>query len=310
MEFGSERYYRSSGASPIGGVVLSLVIGVGAAAILAFAYSFIDWYNPIIYLTCLATCGLSFVTGVAVVFGLTLGKVRNRMVGALIGLVAGFASLYFAWVFFLWILSGYEALLFNPNLILALIQLIGENGLWEIKGSTPTGWGLYTFWLIEAGIMLIGPTLLGWQHNTPFCEACDLWAEEVAFPGGMQISHELETLKRDLEDEQYESLRALITGSHDAENYLQMKFWMCPSCEDSTWLTLEQITTTTNAKGESNTSTDTIVENLVISRREAEELLSTTSAAPVGGEPLLTDLPQETAPTDQSDEDFWEAKPS
>jgi hypothetical protein len=205
--------------------------------------------------------------------------------------------------------------------LFSLIQFIGETGLWEIKGSTPTGWGLYTFWLIEAGIVVLGPTILGWIHDAPFCETCDTWADEHACGGGLQVPADLNELKRDLEDDQYDRLHELMKGSYDAGNFMQIKVWMCPHCEDSTWMTVEQMVTTTNAKGESNTATTAVVKYLTIPRQLGEEFVAAVPRFGEGAEALLTDISEgeQEQPTsiplagddgfdDAGGEDFWETK--
>lgn len=169
-----------------------------------------------------------------------------------------------------------------------------------------------------------GPTLMAYLHDSLFCERCDVWADKHASGVGLQVPPDLNELKRDLEDEQYSRLYALMQGARHPNNYLQLKVWMCPNCEDSTWLTVEQHVTTENAKGETNTSTTEIVKHLVIPRNLAEELVSTFPNAGEDIEALPTDIPESERAQPTSiplavddgledsgdDEDFWETKKS
>ncbi|HUG20375.1 MAG TPA: hypothetical protein VMM56_15420, partial [Planctomycetaceae bacterium] len=107
-----------------------------------------------------------------------------------------------------------------------------------------------------------------------------------------------------------------------AGNFMQIKVWMCPHCDDSTWMTIEQMVTTENAKGESNTATTAVVKNLTIPRQLGEELVSAVPRFGGGAEALLTDIPESERKgaqsvdefgdsfesSDKEDENFWETK--
>lgn len=322
MEFGAERYYRNSGAAPIGGVLLSLVLGSLAGALLGTLYGLLDWYNPYIYFTFLGAIGAAVGTGFAVVFGLSLGKVRNRLLGIVVGIFSGVVSIYTAWVVFLYFWGreafGMGIFVFEPTSLISVMQAIAEVGLWE---NLPKGWGLYSMWIIEAMIFVGGSTIIAAQLDTPFCETCDTWADEHECGAGLQVPADLNELKRDLEDEQYTRLHELMQGSYDAGSFMQIKVWMCSHCEDSTWMTVEQMVSTTNAKGESNTATTAVVKYLTIPRQLGEELVSAVPRFGGGAEALLTDIPEgeREQPTsiplagddgfgNSGDEDFWETK--
>lgn len=277
MHFGSERYYRSSGAVPIGGLLIAIGCGVFGASLCGFGYAFVDWYNPIVYLTILATGVFAFLSGMSVVVGLTVGKVRNSFVGLLVGLFCGLVGLYVSWLTFLWIVSEYpppaEMLnLLNPRVFFLVLQGIGEAGLWEIKGGTPKGWGLYSFWIIEAAIVVLGTALIAWKHDSPFCERCECWADDHECAAKLPVTDDLDGLKIDLENEMYDRLLELAERPVPPEHHIKMKLASCSQCEESTWLTLERIVTTVNGKGESNTSTESFIHQLAIPRDTADAL--------------------------------------
>lgn len=279
MNFGTERYYQSSGSAPIVGILLALAIGTLGASFVGVIYAFIDWYNPFIYVTFLATCGFALGAGFFALMGVTIGKIRNRAVSTLVAVISGLLGLWVSWVTFIWILGDYPPVsnmmgFFNPSQFFLFLQVVGQEGLWEIKGGTPTGWGLYTFWLIEAAIVVLGSGLMGLSHDSPFCERCNCWTDEKTCDAKIPLIEDMAGLKIDLENEMYDKVTELATQPAAPEAHLQVKIHKCPSCENSTWTTIEQVVTTVNDKGESNTSTEKFIRSLSVPRETAEHLLA------------------------------------
>jgi hypothetical protein len=149
-----ERYYRDSGAAPLFGTVLMMGCGIVAATVLSFIYGFVAYWNPFVYVTVVATGLFGLGVGIAVNVGATLGKVRNPLYARLVGVTMGLLSLYLCWAFYLYaVLKANPELcpivglqqaefFFDPSQMYALIQWIGDNGMWSMFGGTPKGWGL------------------------------------------------------------------------------------------------------------------------------------------------------------------------
>ncbi len=73
---------------------------------------------------------------------------------------------------------NWDVLIFKPAVTIEFMKLFGQIGLWEMKGAKPTGWGLYTFWILEALIVLWMCYSDGSSMETPFCEFCNCWTEK------------------------------------------------------------------------------------------------------------------------------------
>jgi len=87
---------------------------------------------------------------VITVFGGNTGKVNNRFTHTLFGFVFGLIAVYTSWVIWLYAISGWDALFFQPSEILDIIVMISDVGVWSIFEFTPTGNILLTFWGLEA----------------------------------------------------------------------------------------------------------------------------------------------------------------
>ena len=117
MSDNTDRYYRPSGRIPFFGTVLMLALGTLVALISSFIYAVISRYNPIIYIQFFVTLGFGAVMGITVNSVGYKMKVRNRFFAVLISMVIGMLGLYFAWVWYIWMLFDWDTnlLIFQPT---------------------------------------------------------------------------------------------------------------------------------------------------------------------------------------------------
>ncbi|GEM_PF-749813 len=272
-----ELYYKPSGGAPFFGLMITMIVGTLGGAVLSIIYALVNYYNPFIYFTVIATGIFGAGCGGCAVMGLSLGKVRGRLTNAFAGFIIGFASLYLAWVWYLFLAArtafGQGLFFFDTTAMFSFMQLIAANGMWEIGGATPTGGILYTIWVIEAFIVLIPAILIAFSADTPFREPCNQWSEEMDCSVTFRVPEEIDQLRQSLEDENYSPLfeNALMSPE---DVCLHAKIHRCPKCDGSTWLELEQVSTWLNDKGEAQSSKNTVIKHLAISRQYADALLT------------------------------------
>lgn len=268
-----DRYYQSSGAIPLLAIGWMFFAGGIAASITSLLYSLLDHYNPFIYINFMAAAAFAAVTGFAVDWSGRRGKVRNRLAMMLAGFAMGLFAVYASWVWFLWILSGYQLFDLRPTTLLELWQMLGERGLWTLKSWKPTGGVLYAFWIAEAVGVLSIVVYCSLSNQAPFCEACDLWTEEGALHPTFNVIPRHDELKSALENEQYDFLRGLDRSAPSGMVFLRASLHHCPQCAESDYLTLRQIQIKLKADGEQDAENATdIVVNLRISRDLMQEL--------------------------------------
>ena len=210
-------YYKPSGkANSISFLYLLLAICI-AVPILALAYTYAILYIPIIYLNILCVVGIAFGLAFVASFVIGLGKVRNTMIAFLFGLIIGIASLYFSWV--IWIYDHINASAFNNVSHLELLQdpfglwdvtwQINNVGTWAIGRSASaniSGTMLTVVWILEAAAMILPPIFFAYSKaREPYLEDDNAWADTTKI-GPFEFIEDKETLKKQLETKNYQSL--------------------------------------------------------------------------------------------------------
>jgi hypothetical protein len=272
----STRYYKPTSHAPFGAIVSASQFGVFAAIICGALYGIIDYHNSFIYVNFFGACVVAYAVAAALKMRFHSGKIRGKSVKFWTGVFCGVPAVYCAWWGWLVALSEWNVIFLNPIDLPAIISELAENGVWEIKGFTPTGWLLYIIWTIEAGIILLGSginTLV--SDEIPFCEDCNQWTEPVGNPipiswfdqdelqqslkaGTFSKTYiaRLDELRQTLEAEDYDVLLDAI-GEHvtQSQHDFLIKPYMCPDCEGSCYLTIIQVT---------DEEVSAVIENLVV----------------------------------------------
>lgn len=195
------QYYKASGKYSPFSIFLLLILCLTVIPLLSLIYAFATWYIPIVYLSILLGAGLGYLVGWLVYkFVVRRGKIRNGMIASIWGLIAGLATLYFAWVWWLDILitiSSSETypgigevlsnfsflnalgLTLNPSGVFEIMKEVNQTGTWSLKsGDAVSGWPLRIVWIIEAAILVLIPFLYNRvSSGEPFCEETGTWAE-------------------------------------------------------------------------------------------------------------------------------------
>lgn len=268
-------HYEESGKTPPVGLGLVLLFGSLSAVALSFAYAFAINYIPFIYLNFLLTIGLSAVIGISVGKGARIGKIRNKK--SVIGL-AVFASVlacYFSWVFTVYVWSSMEMLVFNPFYLWEIIQLAAEQGVWTLKGSTPTGAALYAVWGIETAVIIGTTTIsgLGAYPSEPFCENCDTWTKEAELTNRLEHPEDFVVFVKNLQAKNFDALTKL--RNVDAGNPVRLKVDLlnCSSCSRVHYLTITLIVTNIGNDGKVEEKKTVIIKNLGLDEKTYQDLM-------------------------------------
>ena len=285
LETTADRYYKPSGAVPLVGTILMQLFGAAAAAGLGALHALGNCYIPNAWLKGFAVLAFGAGVGFAVNLGARIGKVRSPGFIMLLGLATGIIAMYFAWVFyiyFLWRKSGIEGMwIWNPSLVLEMIQFFAEDGVWSFRDWTPTGWTLYGFWIAEALIVILLALVVAVANDTPYCDQCNVWTKKNKDVATFALA-EPGPLKTQLEMEGYEVLDALNKLPHDPADCLKATLHSCPRCEDTDFLTICHSRKTVDGNGNETTQETEIVKHLRIPRDLAEHLQGLgTGPAPI-----------------------------
>lgn len=266
------RYYKPSGAAPLGGIFSAVSIS-GTAALLAGAlYGVVDYYNPLIYVNFLGTLFLSVIVGGITFRRLTSGRIRSRVVSTLIGLLVATVMCYGAWVAYIFALSEWDALVVDPLSLFEVIQVVATNGVWSIKKHTPTGWELYLAWLIEAGVIYAFVLTSALETQPPYCEECDERTEPEVTKHPLALCA-VPVLRDELEGEQYASLLEAIRTEVNPRSFLALSINTCPRCRERAFLQISNVAIVTNKEGNDETKETVAVPWISVDSRHRAQIM-------------------------------------
>lgn len=247
------------------GAALSVALPVSlvAAAVLSLAYAYLLVYIPIGgYISLLIVAGYALLLGVVTAVTARMSSCRSPSCVAVLGLVVGLFGLYCAWVSFEFVMlrrfGGPEDvslldLALSPVVVWGLATDISADGWYTIMSMTPSGAALWTLWGIEALLVVVGPAVIayGSAKDQVFCESCHAWCDSTS-------GDKAPRLQVPLADAQLEKItgggidelsRLPAAGPNDS-TVLRVQHWLCPKCNQTAALKVENVVTVAGAKGE------------------------------------------------------------
>jgi hypothetical protein len=274
-------YYKHSGDYTASGVLLSLLGGAAATAVLAFVYAYVILYCPFIYINFFATLFYGGAVGLLGAMLLKRQKTRNTSVAVAVGVVLGLFALYAQWVVWMFGFLGRAeveersllGLALTPSVLWELILKVNSVGAWEFKGSTPTGGFLWAIWGLEA--LLIGGAAvvvaLSTMDGEPYCESCGSWC--TAEDNIVQVQAcDPADLKLRMESKDLGFLERLGARSADASNWMQIGLHKCGQCGMTNTLKVDAVQVTVDKKKKESKTTKTVLEKLLITPAERETI--------------------------------------
>lgn len=268
-----EKYHESGKFGLLSPIIL-LVFGLIGGLILGAIYSYGVAYIPFIYLNALLAAGLGLGVAFLTSSAGKIGKVRNRAVMAIFGLINGLIALYVQWVVWIHILLD-DLWIWKPNEVWEIVQLILPEGTWSIGRSSDlavSGTPLAIVWIIEA-LIIVGIPLFSAVLKSVYCEECEKWIDdekELKFA----ITEDIELVKTELESGNLTRLKTLEKLSEDDEsrNHIKIHYAICSECNHTAYMSLDKVIIETDKKGNAKPNTTELFEHLMISRAVFEEL--------------------------------------
>ena len=297
----SQLYYRHAGKAPLGGIIIALLVGLVGASILAVAYAFAIWYDPIAYLNIV----ICFVFGLLLAYmagkGAKLGKIRSSGMAMFIALVVALAALYVHWAAYLTLLnhaggatsfgSGKNAIsivgssfdfmtfyyfLIHPMELSQVMQYLNMGGFWSYQNFTPTGMALWAMWGLEAAIIIIMALYHVRQAaDKPFSEKAECWMEEDKLPASLAFFSDAQDTRRRLEQGDLSPVLQAQTLTPEDKNTSRAKLslYAC-SGDENAYLSVQNIEvrfTDKKQKKKKTTHTD-VVKFLRLNKSGADKI--------------------------------------
>lgn len=265
----SELFYRHSGRFEPAGVAWSFTSMVFTGLVLGLIYGVLVWLVPFVYVVFIGTIGLGLLVGYLSAQLSIRAKTRNNALIIAGPILAGLATLYTAWVGYLFAASDWQYLSWNPLDIAATAQRVAETGLWSMSSFTPTGWVLYGIWLIEAGIIVVGSALFGLGNldDPPFNENADAWCDqsEVLPPAKALSPQTIKQVRQQLGAGDLSCFGLFEPlDNDDAAMHTSFLVRWAAGHEHQQFLTITSITITQDEQGNISTNKNPIANNMII----------------------------------------------
>ncbi|RNC87953.1 MAG: hypothetical protein ED556_01835 [Winogradskyella sp.] len=265
------KFYEPSGNfSPVS-FLYFLLTSIIVLPLLALIYTYLIWYIPFVYVNLFITIGFGFAVGFAINFMvIKLGKVRNKTLATIFGVLSGLIALYFSWA--VWVDLVFNVgevygtsrigiatsnikffqvvqLALHPKELFLIIMEINESGTWGFGSTTVSGIFLAIIWIIEALIVLVLSVLapIG-QSTIPFCEHDNKWFKENELPAFNLISNPNEFIGY-IENHNSDAFKELTKVPNSGESDHSI-FTLYSSKKGENYLSIENKKMKKNSKGE------------------------------------------------------------
>jgi hypothetical protein len=279
-------YYSESGKVTGVGLAAGVCGGLAAAVALAFAYSYLNFYSPLLILNIASAAGYAAALGACVALLLRWGKTRNSAVGMFVATVVTLASYYLSWAVWLSVVPGGNTgdpswtLAADPLGLWEVLRAVNERGVWAIGGhgrsgnrEAVSGLPLWACWGGEALVVLAGSTWTAWKVLTarPFCESCLTWCAEE--PGVALIrAAESDELKRRFEAKDFLYMKTVGPRAEGDYEWCRLDLHRCPGCGRTNTLSVQMDKVETDRKGKQTVTSKAVLSGLLLSEGDVHQL--------------------------------------
>jgi hypothetical protein len=228
-----ENNYKYSGKISPEGTVLGLITGCLAAAVLSVPYAYTTIFIPLVYFNVLATLGLGVAAGFCASWGARKCNMQNVFMYMAVGLVTGLCAVYFSWVYWVFVMSGHEWLVFSPLGLISVAQEVMVEGTWGMtSGGNITGLALAAIWVVEA-VMIVGATIyMARKGLTSFicCPDCTVWFKDPTRTLSYEMPESISDLTDALKQLNFKALHDLTPVQPGETGALLLEIYFCPAC--------------------------------------------------------------------------------
>lgn len=258
-------HYEHSGKAPLGGILLTLVGGLIAGAILGAVYGFLIYWSPFVYINAFITLGCGFGLALSVGSLAKLGKIRNSSIVTVVALVVALVAYYVHWS--VWVGRMTETDIVAPGQLWAFVSTINALGPWSIFGWTPTGFALWAIWGIEALVIIgLGSISAHGVIDVPFCETTGKWTTENTLP------EHFAPLESPAVDSPSSVLQSLQPNGDSPDAYTEVTVATAEGSE-LRCVSLNSVVVEKDKDGKEETEKQTIVKNMLFDRDSFERLM-------------------------------------
>lgn len=269
-------FYKHSGRFPGYAIPMCLCSALVSGVLIGGVYGIVDLYVPSIYLAVFLAVATGGVVGA--MSGLTIrrAKVRNQPLAVALGLFAGAAAWYGAWIGWIYAYSEWTYLTADPVELWDVGSFLMEQGVWEFSGNVVRGGVLGAVWGIELLIFLGASAWLGrhWINKQPFNEKANAWVTQTKpLPITQYITErQAKEIKDQLTRGDFDWINSLHAVSLDESRYSRLCFRWAEDDEDTVFMSLVSVIETIDDQGQVKTAEFSVARDMVMDS-ESKDLL-------------------------------------
>ena len=286
-------YYKPPARLDVARTITAFGIALVAAVVVGAVYVYVaDWLDEWPYrLASAGAAGLA--TGAGAAWVVRFGRIRIPATAILLATTLALACLYAAWVTFVWLTMRQAGYLFSvwdlvgePLALWNLIVFLNDVGTWTYGGDTIRGVPLLIIWIIEALVIIGGAVALAWWavSSSVACRHCgtDLVRESGLPKFSARVSRDEKQLVADLESKNFDALLALGPLEDEDDPEYNLELLRCRSCGRTNVLSLRRTAWTQHGDGRITVETTPLMNQLLVSATEAEDVIALKSKLPSG----------------------------
>lgn len=257
------------------GILLAVLFGVLATAAGGLVYALLDNYVPFIYVNAIFAYLFGFIIAKAVSFGAKIGHITNKGVVYSIGGILILVAEYFNWVFWIYVYSEFDMLVFKLGDMFDIIRYVNIVGAWEIKGSAVTGTMLWIVWACEAIVIGVGliATLKKFYESNAYCSRCNSWVSNIALSVEVEEHGDKKYIKQALLNNDFsiiDSMEPIIDDYIKSHWRLDLK--VCDDCNSTYFLNVVDAIIKKGARGKTEVNESFIVNNVPVDSSVYEKI--------------------------------------
>ncbi|MEA2710866.1 MAG: hypothetical protein QOF78_3467 [Phycisphaerales bacterium] len=296
-------HYKPRGHFDLHRAIVAIPTMMLAALLVGAAYGAGDVSIRQIIFKGLALGATGVAVGLLAVGANRWARVRPPSAATLIAVAIGFAALYGSWVAWVSVILariGAQVdilaalrLAIRPLALWGLMTQMNAIGVWSYRDNLVHGWPLTAIWVIEALALILIPAVFATRtelakSDRPYCEKCRRFLVRhsgLARFAGDDLDRDPDTIAH-IERRDFDHLLTLGPPADEDAPYIGVELLRCPKCGETNTLSFRRYMLVVNEHHQLAALSDPLIERLLITREQAEQIIGLKERLPKAAESL------------------------
>ena len=238
-----QQHQQTSGIT-LSGIVWGLAAGILGAFVLSILYVLTTDFLPLMETHLFGTVILGVLVGICAAKGASAGKAQSRPAYLALGIACGLCAVYFSWVFWIFIITKHQLLIFSPLAIYRIARALLPFLTWEIHGREIKGSILAYGWIAEAATItsIAAAVCKGNMKTFICCPVCHARFGSATASRHYAIPENVAEVAGRLQDFDFSCLSELTeVDMNKTDSFLTLELYVCPTCSAFGLLHLETL---------------------------------------------------------------------